>query len=38
MHLVLETEAFDTTEVELDETTEAAGHSVTQEAILLGGN
>ncbi len=38
MHLVLETEAFETTEVKLDETTETADHSVTQEAILPAGN
>ncbi len=34
MHLVLDPEAFETAEVKLDETTEAADHSVTQEAIL----
>ncbi len=38
MHLVLETEAFENTEVKLDETTEAADHFVTQEAIFPAGN
>ncbi len=38
MHFVLETEAFETTEMKLDETTEAADHSVTQEATLPAGS
>ncbi len=38
MHLVLETEAFEPTEVKLDETTQASDHSVTQGTILPAGN